>query len=132
MVKKLFLAAVMLSLIVSSAAPALCDEPTAKPDEPAAKLDEPAAKFNGPATKLGRGICNILTFPLEIPEQMSRMNNSDGPFAASTVGVLKGLGSAIGRACVGLFEAATFMSPGPKNYEPVLKDPEYFLETSNF
>ena len=111
MIKKLFFAAVVLSLIVSSATPAFCD---------------------GPTTKLGRGLCNMITFPLEIPEQISRVNNSDGPFAASTVGVLKGLGWAIGRACVGVFEAATFMFPVPKNYEPVLKDPEYFLETSNF
>ena len=118
MMKKLFFAAVILSLIVGSATPAFCEEL--------------ATKLNGPATKLGRGICNMVTFPLEIPEQMSRVNNSDGPFAASTVGVLKGIGWAIGRACVGIFETATFMLPGPKNYEPVMKDPEYFLETSNF
>jgi putative exosortase-associated protein (TIGR04073 family) len=116
--KKLFLAAVILSLIVSSSTPAFCDELN--------------TKLDGPATKLGRGLCNMVTFPLEIPEQISRVNNSDGPFAASTVGVLKGLGWAIGRACVGVYEAATFMSPGTKNYEPVLKDPEYFLESSNF
>jgi putative exosortase-associated protein (TIGR04073 family) len=110
MVKRLFFAVVVLSLVVSSATPAFCD---------------------GPTTKLGRGICNMVTFPLEIPEQISRVNNSDGPFAASTVGVLKGLGWAIGRACVGVFEAATFMFPVPKDYEPLMKDPEYFLETSN-
>ena len=118
MIRKLFCAAVILSFIVSLAVPAFCDDTN--------------TKIDGPATKLGRGVCNILTFPLEIPEQISRVNNSDGPFAASTVGVLKGLGWAVGRACVGLYEAATFMLPGTKNYEPVLKDPEYFLETSNF
>ncbi|MDP3730654.1 MAG: exosortase system-associated protein, TIGR04073 family [Candidatus Omnitrophota bacterium] len=118
MTKKLFFTAVILSLIVISATPAFCDELS--------------PKFNGPAEKLGRGLCNMLTFPLEVPEQISRVNNSDGPFAASTIGVLKGLGSAIGRACVGVFETATFMFPGPKNYDSVLKDPEYFLESSNF
>ena len=119
MVKKLFLAAIALLLIVSSAMPAFCEE-------------ELAEKLNGPATKLGRGLSNMLTFPLEIPEQISRVNNTDGPFAASTVGVLKGLGWAVGRACVGVFETVTFAFPMPKDYEPVLKDPEYFLETSNF
>ncbi|MDD5174719.1 MAG: hypothetical protein PHV48_07865, partial [Candidatus Omnitrophica bacterium] len=74
MMKRLFLAAVVLSLIVISATPAFCD---------------------GPITKLGRGICNMVTFTLEVPEQISRVNNSDGPFAASTVGVLKGFGSAV-------------------------------------
>ncbi len=111
MVKRLFLAAVILSLVVVSATPAFCD---------------------GATTKLGRGICNMFTWPLEVPEQISRMNSSDGPFAACTVGVLKGLGWALGRACVGVYETATFMFPIPKNYEPVMTDPEYFLETSNF
>jgi len=101
----------VLLLIVSSASPAFCD---------------------GPVTKLGRGICNMVTFPLEIPEQISRENNSDGPFAGSTVGVLKGLGCALSRACVGLYETVTFMLPGNDDYEPVLKDPEYFFENSNF
>jgi len=109
--KKAFLAALVLLLMINIAATAFCDTPV---------------------TKLGRGCANMLTFPLEVPEQISRVNNSDGPFAASTVGVLKGLGCAIGRACVGVFEAATFMMPFPKDYKPVLKDPEYFLETSNF
>ena len=118
MVKKLFFAAVVLSLIISSTTPAFCDEPF--------------TKMNGPLTKLGRGICNMATFPLEFPEQISRVNNADGPFAASTVGVLKGLGWMVGRACIGVYEAATFMVPFPKNYEPLLTDPEYFLEYSNF
>lgn len=111
MMRKLFVIAVVLSLIVSSASPAFCD---------------------GPTTKLGRGICNMVTFPLEIPEQISRVNNSDGPFAAGTVGVIKGLGWAVGRACVGVYEVITFMFPMPKNYKPLMDDPEYFFENSNF
>lgn len=118
MVRKLFSAAVVLSFIVSSAAPAFCDELN--------------TKLEGPVTKLGRGLCNMVTFPLEFPEQISRTNNSDGPFAASTVGVLKGLGWMVGRACIGVYEAATFMFPLPKDYQPILRDPEYFLENSSF
>jgi putative exosortase-associated protein (TIGR04073 family) len=83
-------------------------------------------------TKLGRGLANMVTFPLEVPEQISKTNNSDGPFAGYTVGVLKGLGWAMGRACVGVYEAATFLIPYPKDFKPVLKDPEYFLENSNY
>ena len=118
MIKRLLLAVVLLSLIVSSATPAFCEEL--------------AARLNGPATKLGRGLCNMVTFPLELPEQISRVNNSDGPFAAGTVGVLKGLGRGIIRACIGVFETATFFYPGAGHYGPILKDPEYFLESSNF
>lgn len=91
-----------------------------------------AVDVNNSATKLGRGLCNMITFPLEIPEQISRTNNSDGPLAGATVGVIKGTGMALWRACVGVFEAATFMMPGADNYKPILRDPEYFFETSNY
>ncbi len=111
MVKKLFLAVLIALFVITLAVPGFCDDPI---------------------KKLGRGLCNIITFPLEVPEQISRTNNSDGPFAASTVGVLKGLGWAVGRACVGAYEAATFLIPYPRDYQPVLRDPEYFLDTSNF
>ena len=83
-------------------------------------------------TKLGRGIANMLTWPLEIPEQITRVNNSDGPVAASTVGVLKGVAWAVGRACIGVFETATFLMPYPKDYKPILRDPEFFLENTSF
>ena len=95
-------------------------------------LTNSAAYAGDSATKLGRGICNMITFPLEIPEQISRVNNSDGPFAGATVGVVKGTGMALWRACVGIFETATFMMPGPDHYKPILRDPEYFFETSNY
>jgi putative exosortase-associated protein (TIGR04073 family) len=67
-----------------------------------------------------------------VPEQVSRTNNSDGPFAAGTVGILKGFGWALGRAFIGVYEAATFMIPFPKDYKAIMRDPEYFLEESNF
>jgi len=111
MVKKLFFITMVLLFAMTIATPGFCDTPV---------------------TKLGRGLANLLTFPLEVPEQVSRTNNSDGPFAASTVGILKGLGWAIGRMCVGAYETATFMMPFPKNYKAILRDPEYFLESSNF
>ena len=118
MVKRLLLVMFMALLIINFAMPAFCDGP--------------AAKLDGPVTKLGRGLCNMVTFPLEFPEQISRTNRSDGPFAACTVGVLKGLGWMVGRACIGVYEAATFMFPVPKDYQPILCDPEYFLENSSF
>ena len=74
----------------------------------------------------------MLTFPLEVPEQISRTNNSDGPFAGLTVGVLKGLQMTVTRAAVGVYEVATFMLPSQKDSGPILKDPEYLFETSNY
>jgi putative exosortase-associated protein (TIGR04073 family) len=113
MIRKMFLVALISLLVLGTAAPVFCVEDNAM-------------------TKLGRGIANMVTFPLEVPEQIAKTNNSDGPFAGYTVGLLKGFGCALGRACVGVYEAATFLIPYPKDFKPVLKDPEYFLENSNY
>lgn len=82
--------------------------------------------------KLGRGICNCITFPLEIFEQIKRVNLSDGPMAGWTWGLLKGVGMTGVRAVVGVYEVATFPIPLPKHYEPILKDPEFFAEGMNW
>ncbi len=82
--------------------------------------------------KLGRGLANCVTFPLEIIEQVKRTNLSDGPNAAFTVGILKGLGMMVVRAGVGVYEVATFPVPLPKHYEPILKDPEFFCDETNW
>lgn len=111
MIKKIFMIALVSLFIMNLSGNAFCDDQL---------------------KKLGRGLSNVLTCPLELPEQTSRTNNSDGPFAALTVGVLKGLGMTVARACVGIYEAATFLMPYPKDFKPILKDPEYFLENSNF
>ena len=98
-------------LIISLAAPAYCDDPI---------------------KKLGRGICNVATCPLEVIEQMKRVNGTDGAFAAMTWGVLKGVAMTGLRAIVGVYEIATFPIPLPAQYKPILKDPEFFFEDFNF
>jgi putative exosortase-associated protein (TIGR04073 family) len=78
--------------------------------------------------KLGRGVANMLTFPLELPSQISKTNITDGPIAAFTWGLLKGVGMMGSRALVGVYETVTFPMPIPEGYEPILTDPEFFLE----
>ena len=82
--------------------------------------------------KLGRGICNCVTFPFEIFEQIKRTNLSDGPMAGWTWGLLKGVGMTGVRAVVGVYEVVTFPVPLPKHYAPILKDPEFFAEEMNW
>jgi len=82
--------------------------------------------------KLGRGIANIATFPIEILLQTSRVNNTDGPVAAATWGVLKGVGMSGVRLLVGVYETVTFPIPLPPHYGPILKDPEFMFEEVNF
>ncbi len=90
--------------------------------------DEAGMCNNDAWKKLGRGVCNILTFPLEIPAQISKVNITDGPMAALTWGVLKGVGMTGLRALVGVYETITFPMPIPQGYEPILTDPEFFFE----
>lgn len=86
------------------------------------------AYCDSPMKKLGRGMANILTCLLEVPEQMKIVNNTDGPIAASTYGVIKGFAMTGLRAIVGAYEVVTFPIPSPKgNYGPILTDPEFFF-----
>jgi len=82
--------------------------------------------------KLGRGLANCVTFPFEIVEQIKNTNNSDGPVAGWTWGLLKGIGMTGVRAVVGVYEVVTFPIPLPKHYAPILKDPEFFAEDMNW
>ncbi len=81
-----------------------------------------------PMKKLGRGLANCITFPLEVPYRMGKVNVTDGPFASCTYGLLKGLGMAGLRAGAGIYEIVTFPMPCPADYAPVLTDPEYMFE----
>lgn len=111
MAKRSVLIGLIILLVLSFAVPAYCDD---------------ALK------KLGRGVCNIATSPYELVFQMMKSNNSDGPFAGATVGVLKGISMIVVRAAVGAYETVTFPFPIPKDYQPILKDPEFFFEDQNW
>ncbi len=78
--------------------------------------------------KLGRGVCNLATFPLELFNQISKTNITDGPMAAFTWGLLKGVGMTAFRGLVGAYETITFPMPIPEGYKPILTDPEFFFE----
>lgn len=90
------------------------------------------AYCNDPVKKLGRGLCNIGTFFFEVPLQISRINQTDGPMAACTWGILKGVGMSGVRLLVGAYETVTFPVPMPGNYDPILKDPEFMFEEQNW
>lgn len=116
MTKKCFINALITSLliifmIVGLAAPAYCDDPM---------------------KKLGRGLCNLITFPLELPTQMTRVNNDEGPMASLTWGIVKGLAMTVVRLGAGAYETFTFPFPVPKDYKPLLTDPEFFMEDKSW
>lgn len=85
-----------------------------------------------PIKKLGRGFSNVITSPFEIFEQMKRVNNTDGPWAGMTYGLVKGVAMTVVRAAIGVYEITTFPIPSPKEYKPILTDPEFFFEEMNW
>ena len=109
--KAILIALILFLLVISFAVPGYCDDST---------------------KKLGRGLCNIITFPFEFFLQVSRVNHTDGPMAASTWGVLKGIGMSFTRLGVGIYETVTFPIPQPKDYAPILTDPEFMFEEQNW
>ncbi len=76
-----------------------------------ADIHDPPAAAYGPTRKLGRGLNNIALSPLELPYQISKVNNKDGGSAAATFGVVKGSSLAIKRLAFGLYETLTFPFP---------------------
>ena len=82
-----------------------------------------------PLKKLGRGAANIITSPYEVIYRIGEVNKESGPVAAVTWGVLNGAYRFALRAVVGVYEVITFPLPIlPNDYEPIIKDPEFFLE----
>ena len=117
---------------VSFASCGSCDKPasTAECAKPEMKgtCDKPKGD---PLRKLGRGLANIITFPMEVPNRISEVNNTDGPMAGITYGLVKGIVMSGFRALIGAYEVGTFLIPMPKDYKPIIKDPEFMLEDWN-
>jgi putative exosortase-associated protein (TIGR04073 family) len=87
---------------------------------------------NGPVKKLGRGVANVVTSPFELPKGMGDAKAETGVFAGLTWGIVQGTVNVVKRAVVGVYEIATFPVPLPKDYEPILEDPEFFLQKDRF
>ena len=78
--------------------------------------------------KLGRGLANAGFGWIEILGGVERSTTQDNIVSGVTVGPVQGLGNAIGRTVLGVWEVATF--PIPTNhgtYEPVTS-PEFVLK----
>ena len=82
--------------------------------------------------KLGRGLANAVTCPIEIPYRISEVNEDSGPLAAFTWGVLDGIFRMTMRLVVGAYEIVSFPIPFPAHYEPIIDDPEFFLSESMY
>jgi putative exosortase-associated protein (TIGR04073 family) len=118
--KKLVSALIVFGLILSVTA-AGADVVT----DTVAASDEIAS---GPLKKLGRGIANMGTCPLELLKGMEAAKQENGWFAAVTWGILQGTFNTAKRLVVGAYEVITFPIPLPEDYKPILTDPEFMWD----
>lgn len=92
-----------------------------------------AAKITvqNPADKLGRGIVNIITSPIEIAKQVDlnwkQSAKSKSQAKGIVTGFFKGLAYTVGRMGSGVWDVISFPFKTPKNYEPLMK-PEFVLD----
>jgi putative exosortase-associated protein (TIGR04073 family) len=83
----------------------------------------------GAVHKLGRGITNIVTSPIEIPKEIRAhwiKGSEKTPHILAWIfcGVVKGTFMAAARIGSGAWDVVTFPAEIPENYEPLLK-PDY-------
>jgi putative exosortase-associated protein (TIGR04073 family) len=95
------------------------------PDSLAAEETSLKVYSHGAVRKLGRGLANVVTAPLELIREPYLVSARDGGPAGLTVGVVRGLGAAVLRELTGGIEVVTFFVPFPKkDFEPLFK-PEF-------
>jgi len=86
---------------------------------------------NGSTRKLGRGLANILTAPLEFIREPALVSQRDGNFAGATVGLVRAVVSTVVREVAGVVEVVTFLIPVPNNFEPLVR-PEFLYANGDW
>jgi putative exosortase-associated protein (TIGR04073 family) len=73
--------------------------------------------------KAGRGLAAMTTGFLEVPGNMYRDGQADGPGGVA-LGFAKGLGLLVPRTLIGVYEFVTAPIPAPAGFRPILR-PEF-------
>ena len=84
-------------------------------------------KVGWASEKFTRGVCNVATGLLEIPNQIGKRSEKDGALSGMTLGLAEGFGAAIVRMGAGIWDAVTW--PGSfiiPDYKPVIEPPTLF------
>jgi putative exosortase-associated protein (TIGR04073 family) len=80
--------------------------------------------------KLGVGIANVVTGPMEIPKNMMITTRTRGPGYGMTAGFMTGIVHMLGRTLSGALDLATFMIPTRTIVSPDLVWKNIHTETS--
>lgn len=87
--------------------------------------------WDGSLRKLGRGIANVVTSPLELIRTPQTENYRHGYFEAMSVGLLRGAWRTVQRGVVGVFEVLTFYAAIPNRFEPIMM-PEFVFANGDW
>lgn len=90
-----------------------------------------AAYWDGSLRKLGRGIANVVTSPLELIRTSQAESYRHGYMEAMSVGLLRGAWRTIQRGVVGAFEILTFYAAIPNRFEPIMM-PEFVFANGDW
>jgi putative exosortase-associated protein (TIGR04073 family) len=85
----------------------------------------PKSYTDGVTRKLGRGIANILTAPMELVRKPSLTQHREGGVAGLTIGVAQGIKAMFMRGGAGFVETFTCAVPFPDSRFQPLVQPEF-------
>ncbi len=78
----------------------------------------------GATRKLGRGLANVVTAPLELIRQPYYISQEEGGLAGATYGLLGGAWWGLYRGLTGIYDVVTFCIPVPPDFRSLIK-PEF-------
>lgn len=83
-----------------------------------------ATRFDDMNHKLGRGLTNLITGPMELGKEIDTSVETSGWYKGLVFGTLKGLYKAIARSSAGIYEVITFAIEAPEDFKPII-EPEF-------
>ena len=99
---------------------------------PVRAADTSPSYADGALGKLGRGVANVLTCPLELIRTPTLVAREHGTIAGLTVGLVKGIGQTLVRGVAGVVEVVTCPLRVPaKDFAPLVT-PEFVWAHGNW
>jgi len=86
--------------------------------------DTATSYADGAFRKLGRGVANIVTCPLELIRTPELVGRKDGYVAAMSTGLAQGAWHTVVRGLAGVWDVVTFYAAIPEGFRPLVT-PEF-------
>lgn len=96
-----------------------------------ARVSYAGERFDAMMYKLGRGLTNVITGPLEIVDKVDLGIQDFGIYKGVPFGLVKGIPSGVIRMIAGVYEVITFPIDYPEDNAPIV-EPEFIFERYNY